>query len=565
MIKIIKQLSKIFIIDYFQKLNILKENNKINFKSSFVWLLIILVFSLGYASYQIINLLNNVGQQLLFLKLYLPIITIIITFQAILLIINILYFSKDVEYFLPLPIKPEEIIIARIINIISIIYSTGIIFIGLPLLIYGMVTGSSIYYYISSIIVTFIFPILPIGLISILIFIAINLTKFIKNRDFLQILLVAIITFGVTFIEIFAIKTIIVDNFPTINITQEENTQQNIQMIFNVLHERLNVFNKYFFNINLYIRMLSNNSILTITYQTVKILLIDFIIFAIFILISKNTYIKNLLKNTVYLNKRRLIIKNTKNNYTQNKVSIKYIKIELKKIIRNPIFFIQCIFQYLFVIIMFLILFNTFLPTILETFTEETILEIGEDNFKLQLICLILGIIQLISTMNNLSITAISREGKNAYYMKYIPISLYKQFKYKNIPHIILNTIAILGILIIYKLKSNNLEIFYIIITFIIAMLINILNSYLLLITNLRKPNLNWQTETSASKDNGNRMVQYGLTIINILILIYFTKIFKNININISLLIILFIYLIFILIINKYLKLNNKKLFNKIN
>ena len=565
MIKIIKQLSKIFIIDYFQKLNIFKkEDNKINYKSGFVWLLIILILAISYSCYEIISFLNKAGQEILFLKIYLPIISFVIIFQAILIISNILYFSKDTEYILYLPIKPEELIISKLINIISIIYSTGIILIGLPLLIYGMVTGSSIYYYLSTIIVTFIFPILPVLLISFIMLIIVQSMKFIKNKGILQILIVSILTLLITTLGVFTVRKVIIENFPEISIT-EEGQVENAQIIINTLHERLNNFNKYFFNVNNYINILSMQSLFKIIIEVAKIILINIFILFIFLYLSKKIYINLLLKNTIYINNKIINNKKIKNNYNKNKINKTYIINELKKIIRTPTFFLQCIFQYLFMIIIFLVLLNTLIPTLMQSLTDEYILEIGIDNFKLQIICILLGIIQLLSMMNNLSITAISREGKYVSYLKCLPVSLYDQFKYKNIPQILLNTIAIAGTLIIWKIKANNIEMIYIIITFIIAMILNIINSYLMLITNLRKPNIDWITETSALKDNGSKLIQYGLTIINILMLNYFTQIFENMNINISLLIILAIYLFILIIIINYTKRNINKLFNKIN
>ena len=149
--------------------------------------------------------------------------------------------------------------------------------------------------------------------------------------------------------------------------------------------------------------------------------------------------------------------------------------------------------------------------------------------------------------------------------MKYIPIPLYKQVKYKNYLHILMNTILIIGVVILFILKDSKIDIVYKIIIFVLAMLLNIINSYLLIIKNLKNPNLDWVTETSALKDNKNRMFQYIITIISILLLIYFTRIFEDINIIISLVSITAFYLIIIILIKLYIKKNINKLFSKIN
>lgn len=564
MINRIIQLSNVFIKDYLSKLNIFnQEKKKINLKSSFVWMLIILIITLGYSSYQIVDFLNKVGQEVLFLKVYFPIVATIIIFQAIFVCGNVFYFSKDFEYILPLPIRPNELLIAKFINVMGIIYSTGIIFLGVPLLIYGMVTNSPFLYYIFFIIITFIFPILPTLLISLIMLLAVQLSKFFKNKNLFQILLVLILT---TLLFSFEIK--ICENLFSEGIIEikynEENQIEEAKILTDNLNTKLDILNNFFLENNSCIKILTNVKMSTLIFEGIKILLLNTIFFILFILIGKKIYLKNILKNITYINesKNKEI---EKIKYKTNSSSIIYNKIELKKIIKNPTFFLQCILQFLFIIIIFLTIFNSFIPTIMESISSKDIEEIGVDNYKLQIICLILGILQIVFTFNNLSLTTISREGKNAIFMKYIPIPLYKQIKYKNYLHILMNTILIIGVVILFILKDSKIDIVYKIIIFVLAMLLNIINSYLLIIKNLKNPNLDWVTETSALKDNKNRMFQYIITIISILLLIYFTRIFEDTNIIISLVSITAFYLIIIILIKLYIKKNINKLFSKIN
>ena len=78
------------------------------------------------------------------------------------------------------------------------------------------------------------------------------------------------------------------------------------------------------------------------------------------------------------------------------------------------------------------------------------------------------------------------------------------------------------------------------------------------------RPNLNWKSEYEALGNN-NKLFQYVLTIIIILILTYFNKIFSNIEIIKSCIFMILILIITILIINKIIKINIKNLFKKIN
>ena len=69
MIKKINLLTKIFLKDYYQNLNIInKKNNKINLKATVTWMVIILMFAICYLSFNIIKTLKNIGMPILFLK-----------------------------------------------------------------------------------------------------------------------------------------------------------------------------------------------------------------------------------------------------------------------------------------------------------------------------------------------------------------------------------------------------------------------------------------------------------------------------------------------------------------
>ncbi len=166
--------------------------------------------------------------------------------------------------------------------------------------------------------------------------------------------------------------------------------------------------------------------------------------------------------------------------------------------------------------------------------------------------------------MSNISISSISREGKDAIYMKFIPVDFYKQFLYKSMPQIFVNIIIIFMVLILVKLIFPNFNFIYLIFLFILANLLNILNSNLMVLVDFYKPNLNWNADYEAIKNN-NKLFQYVLTIIIILLLIYFHKIFFDINLNLACILIILILIILILIINKIIKININKIFKKIN
>ena len=564
MIRKIVKLSQILIRDYFRKLDIFnKETKKINKKSNLLWLLIIIVITISFLTFKVINWLNSVGQGVLFLKIYLPIIATILLFQGTLICTDAYFFSKDLEYILSLPIKPIELLIAKFNNIISISYVMEVLFLAIPLFIYGIVVTKTIIYFFCMILVLIVIPIFFITIISLMMQIIMKLRKFIKNRDVFQILIVLIVSIVISLSEGYLLNAIFSDNIIEAQ-TNANNKIENVQINIEILHAKLDKLNSFFIIINPSISILTNLKMLNILLQLIKLICICSIMFFIFIIFGKMMYLKNILKNMTYINKKKNNKKIQKNLYEKSSIKKSYIKNEFKKLIKNPTFFIQCVFQYIFIVFIFLLLINLLIPIVLKSFKEQKIIdEIEKNNIILQVMCIALSIIQIISSFNNISITAISREGKNAIIMKYIPVSLYEQFIWKTIPQIVLNLIPIFGVFIILK-NIANFYIWHYIVGILIAVELNIINSFTMLIVNLKNPNLSWGTENSSIKDSSNKLYQYVTTMTEVLVLIYLVKIFESINIVISLASIFIILLTILFIINFYVKKNINKLFVKI-
>lgn len=554
MINRIKQLTKIFLLDYYQKLNLIDpKTNKINKKNKIVWLSGILVAALTYLSFEIIKILMRTGQPILFLKIYLPIVATIIIFQLILLTCNIFFYSKDLKDILPLPIKPVEILIAKLNTMAVIMYFIEGLLLVVPLIIFGILVQKTIKFFIFLAISIIIFPIIYILIISFLMLFLMKLTKFIKNRGIFQILITTILVITVNYTIINRVTNIIL----------EENNDNNLTQI-EIINQKTDKINDVYIVTNPIIKMMTSDNIIEILKNFSNVIIINTIIGIIFLKVGKDLYFKNILKNINNIDNVKIKIKQKIKCRKKNKI-LNYLNNDIKSIIRNPMFFIQNIIQYVSIVILFCFLICIFLPMIMQEAQSQNVLEeVSVEQFKIETTLIVVAIIQLIFTFSNLSITAISREGKNAIFMKYIPISLCSQITLKAMPQIIINIFVIMATLICIYLNFIKINIVYYIVVFILAMLINLINSYVMVLVDLRKPNLNWTNEESVAKDNENKLYQYIFTIFIFLILVYFSKLFKNFNFNIAIIIINIIFLIFFIIIKIYINKNISKIFKKI-
>ena len=320
--------------------------------------------------------------------------------------------------------------------------------------------------------------------------------------------------------------------------------------------------NKYFFNINLIINILENNKFLNIIFDFIYLIAITLISFIVYIFIGKKIYLNQLLKMSAYLKNKKIKEVNIKRKFKKRKIYKTYIKKEFKIIFKNPIYFIQCIYPIIITTILALVFIIAFIPVIKEVGIKNNLF----DGIKLDMdaTVLILGVLQFIGLLNKTSVTSISREGKDLYIMKYLPVDFYKQFIYKNMPQILVNTFISIIILITLFLKIEVLKIEYIIMVFIISFLMFCINSYILSIVNLLMPKNEWETEYEIFKNNKNILIQYVLIFGNIFCLYYIDKALYDYNLNkciFGIIVILGIIFIFLnILINKY----KNKLFNKI-
>ena len=105
-------LSKILLKDSIENFNIFdKDVKKINKKNPIFWLLLIVIVTVSYVSYKIMDGLNSINQVEIFLYIFPLFLFVLFLFQIILNSINIYFFSKDLELILPMPFKADEILI----------------------------------------------------------------------------------------------------------------------------------------------------------------------------------------------------------------------------------------------------------------------------------------------------------------------------------------------------------------------------------------------------------------------------------------------------------------------
>lgn len=561
-IKIIKDLTKIFLKSSYQDINIInKETKKINKKSVFVWLILIVSLALFYISNEIIKVLVSYGYPELFLSIYFLVLGIFIMFQTILVCTNIFYFSKDIELILPFPIKPVNLLIAKFNTLICTLYVSEAIFGIIPICIYGILTHSTLLFYIYAVLIFIFFPVFLALVLSIIMMFVMKISKFIKNKETFQTIITLLLITSIFIVEYNVINNIFIQN------KEIEIVENNFQIADKLIefNNRIETSNKFFLVINPAVKVLKNSNLQNI-FEIIKIILIDFITFIIFIFIGKKTYLKDILKNTAYLIKTSNKGINLYKKCKKNIIFKAYIKKEFKNLFRNSMVFMQCVYPMIISLITVIIISIILLPKLNEVLNNPDIKQlIGNLEFDLSIVYIILSGIQVLFMISPASLTSISRDGKNAGFMKYIPISYFRQILYKGLPQIFINSISVIIIIGILYCAFPSIGIVNVLLVFISSMILNVLNSYSMIIVDLLNPKLEWDSEYEILKQNNNRYFEYAFTVIIILILVYLNKVLEGINLNLAIIITSIVFL-FILIIELILiKIRENKLMKKIN
>ena len=539
--KVIK-LTKIFLKNSFSNMDARMGISTKSKSKIIIYGLLFLYFAglIIFLGYNLLDGLIAIHQETIFVGMVLFMIFGLATVQTIFSSINILYFTKDSEYLLPLPLKPYQIILART-NVMLIAEYLIIFLVGfIPLLMYGILTGAGIIYYLTMIFAVILLPILPVLLISMLVMFIMSFAKLTKNRNKFQL-----------FAMLLILAIIMAISISTSGMKQDLTNEEMAQMVVQA-NGMIELVKGYVPTVDYLMEALTTNSLFTAIVEVLKTLGITIIGFIVYMLIAQKIYFKGLVGNLFGGGASSSNKEINQKEYRNSKLYKSYVGKEFKNMARNPVFLMQCLIPAVLIpIIMVVVVFAGFNSDGmgLEQITQMA-QQMPTNTFFIA--CIILGVIQFFTMFIYVSITAVSRDGENAVFMKYIPVSLYKQYIYKIIPNIIMNIVTILVTLGMAEYLLN-LPVITLIALFVVATIMGILQSIAMIIVDLKRPKLNWDSEYAVAKQNLNLVFPVLLSMINIAILVGFVYLLKDINVYIGVGILGILYVMATFITNKYL------------
>lgn len=456
--------------------------------------LAVCMIPLGFTLYMMFNTamaqLQPLQQEGAVLALGFHISSLVTFLFSIFLIPSIFYFSKDSETLLALPLPPQTILSAKFSVCLVYEYAFTLI-VCVPLYIaYANNAAIGIPYILLALAIFITLPIYPLVLSSIITMLLMRFVPFFKNRDRFNMIagiLSIILAFGFSFAM----------NSGTI----AEDPNALISMLTQGNNSMISLFSKIFPAIPFAAEALISSDALQLVYY----ILITCAALAVLVILGKWLYFKGAIGfSETKSSRKELSAKDFARVSRHSKVRTYLIK-ELRLLIRTPVYAINCIGMCVLMPIMLLVIFITAdADVLLQQLPDITPYLDGMLPYAV-LAGMASGF--LFSNLNMISSTAISREGTNISFMKYIPMSLKQQLQAKVLSGILMSVISMLLTMVCVYFLLPIFPLTWYFATAAASLITIVLGNYASLALDILHPKLVWEQEAAAVKQNMSGIV----------------------------------------------------------
>lgn len=463
-------------------------------------ILFICFLPLTFVAYNCTNTLYEVfkplNQEGYVMQLALTTVSVTIFVFSMFSIASVLFFSKDIEYFLPLPLKSREITMAKFLYILIGEYFIEAIFIIPTYVMWIINEAPGVLFYINAIIVFLVTPVIPILISSFIIMPVMRFSGFSKHKDMFTIIAsLCGIGFAIG-INIF-VNSSVSQKFDVNSITNMMNSKNGF----------MDVTSSIFVNVNISAKCLTDYNIGTCLVNMLLLLVIIACAIFIFSILSDALYLKGTMNSIGSFSKKKKITDKEFEKSTSGRKPIIALTLnEAKSIIRTPIYLMNCAGSLIFSPIFMAIIYFQISSDI----EIDKIISLLNDNefYRIVALVIIYGITVLLATISPPSGTSISREGSNLFISRYIPVDYFEQIKAKLIPSIVIDCLASY-IIVLFTVIILKRDIIFIISSIIVATLIASYSSMVAILIDIMRPKLTWNTEEQAVKQNLNPFIAY--------------------------------------------------------
>lgn len=460
---------------------------------------LLLGFFVGTSTYNIVSMNAGTSINTFIFQLVLEVIAIFTFVFGISVILNELYFTNDIEYILPWPLRIWQIVASKFTAAYIGENIMQVIFIISSLVGFGLGANIDGINWLLGFLGIVFLPILPMVYCTIICMIVMRFTKLIKNKDSVQ---------KATIFIIFSILVVVLIAVSSLGDFDFNSFEGEISQLSN---KYFNVLNILFPTINLYVKAVGTGNIIPfIGYILVSALAVFIMLVLAELLYFKGVINLSVNKNSIEENLNKLI-----KGSTQESQALAYFKKELRILMRTPTFYTHCIIVNFIWPIFAYAIFKASGSEMTFSFVRQNY--ISDYSIQLFFIVFIVGISAFITSLNSISSNAISREGKHFHFMKSIPVEYKTQIFVKTLVGIVF---SILGIMVFFIPSCLIMKIpFLHVIAYIILSILAItFVAYMGIYIDSLQPKLVWDDELSVLRENYNMFFSMAIVIVFVII-----------------------------------------------
>lgn len=440
-------------------------------------------FSMIYMTFDLYDALASLSLAEMILPIAFGATCFVIFLFGIFYVVSVLYHAKDIEILMALPLRPYQILGAKFLTLVVYEYIVES-FMLLPILVaFGIKSGANVLYYVYSAVLFFFVPVIALSMAGIIVMIVMRFTGFGKNKQAFKFV-------GGIIALVLAIGVNVAIQGSVTNISQEQ-----LIAIASGQTSLVSVISNIFPGIIFAANTLIYSSAMSGLVNMFLFILCSVVAALVFVGIGQFVYLKGVAGVTETSAKRKEIT-DIGSKTASTPVVKAYVKKEIRLLFRSPIAFLNCVLMnFLWPIILFI-------PLLSGGGDMSMINEFVSQMDTGLLLAIIVGASAFVSSVNAITSTAISREGKSLYFTKYIPVPMQNQLAAKVITGMIISTIGVVFLMIAAVVVGVN--IITVLVAFIISIGVVAVSSMAGMLIDVANPKLEWMNEQQAIKQNVN-------------------------------------------------------------
>lgn len=442
------------------------------------------IIGFGYITKEITQFLVPLSQETVVLSLLLQLGFTIIIFSSVFMIPSYMFYAKDIEKLLPLPLSHAQLFLAKLLQVHAYQIAFLLLIILPPLTGYILAAGFS-WSIVTFILSSWLNAMVTMIMISLILVSIMSVSPWFKNKDRVT-LIMSILALGVALFINYNIGGLDLANPEALALSLIQGNQSLSEGFFS-----------YFPHLNLSVSLMINFNWLNLVLYIVG----SFLFMGLVIKSFASILVNIMATFQGGPATKKMSLKSLRGHKIRSALVAFTLK-ELKLLFRTPIYFFNNV---LVVLILPFIMFVSFTQASGE-FSIEMLSSLLTSN-PLFLVLGAAGLSAIFSTINLVTPTSISREGENKYHMLLYPVSMTTQLYAKFLSGIIISSIAVVPIIILIIIGNTlyfELEIIWLVYSVLSALIMMIFINLFGLVVDVYHPKLVWENEQAAVKQNIN-------------------------------------------------------------